>query len=401
MMTQKIRDYFIIFIIFLLNPFIAFFLSLYKVISDKKNMKYLYIIAFFYGFFGLIFLSEENYDIRAHYEIFKIVSKQNWSQYIIYSMNQKDILILIYYRILSFITTNPRWIGFFSAILSYGIPFYLIVDFGHKNKLKKYEILLFLLLFLGITPSYKFSGMRNFNAVCLFSLGVYYVDILKSKKGYIYLILSPLLHISMLIVILIYLISKKIKITKVKVWISFISSGVLLLFSKRILLMMLNIIPSYSRFISAYIEGVHATSVTASKIVILIYYFFFFSVYALFYMKILKEKKVKNLSFYRFLIYYFSFLSIFSFSKTMHIRYAENIILLLFMTLIFLYSKYFRNNKFFIILTIGFGIFSYILMVKMEYKTWNLKLISNSVLSIIKEAENLNNSQYIKLRRKN
>lgn len=395
----EIRDLILITTIFILNPFVGFLVSVYKVISSKNNRKYLIYIMIFYGFFGLIFLSGPEYDIRAHYLTFKFISKQKNMEFWKFLLEQKDILIFIYYRILSYWTSNPRWIGFFSAMISYGIPYYLIADFSQKNKLNKYETLIFILLFLGITPSYKFSGMRNFNAICLFSLGVYMVDILKNRKGYIYIFLAPLLHASILTLTLVYFLSKYVKVNKLKVIISLIFSISFINFSKIILLKSLIIFPDYSKFIKSYIEGKHATAVAASRSIILIVYIFYFLVYTLFYFKILHKSKLKGLRFFKFLICYFPIVSLFSFSDSMYVRYLGNIVLLLIVTIIYIYTVYFQRNKILLLIILGFSLLSYSIMVRIEIINWNPKIISSSVFGFLKEGEKLNTKEHIMLRR--
>lgn len=397
--ARKKLDYILACLLILLSPILSLLLAIYKYISSEKNKRYLVYICIFYGFFGLIFLSTPGGDIRNHYVIFTKISKLSLKEFYLFLSNEKDWLIFIYYKILSYFTENPRWIGFFSAMLSYGVPYYLIIDFGHKNKLKKYEIIIFIILFLGITPSYKFSGMRNFNAICLFSLGVYMVDILKNKKGMVYIILAPLLHISLLIVIIIYFLSKYINLTKIKVICSLLFAIIFIKFSKIILLKSLILFPNYSRFLISYIEGENAASIAASWVAISINYIFFFGVYILFYFTLLKRKKLKGLNFFKFLVFYFSFISIFSFSKTIYNRYSENIILLLILLLMYLLKKYLNSNKIFLSI-ISFAILSYSLMARIEYKTWNIKLISSSIIGILKEGEQLNKIEYIHLRRK-
>lgn len=396
---MELKDFFLTIIIFLFNPFIGVLISIYKVICKKENKKYLILIAIYYGFFGLIYLSSLTGDIRYHYGVFKHIFKQNNKEFIKFLSYEKDYLIFIYYKILSNFTSNPRWIGFFSAILSYGIPYYLIVDFGHKNKLKKYEILIFILLFLGVTPSYRFSGMRNYNAICLFSLAVYTIDVLKNKRGYVYIILSPLLHISMLVPVLIYFLSKYIKLNKLKVIYSLIFSIILIKFSKIILLKTLILFPEFSRYMIIYIEGEHAIKVAASWIVVLISYIFFFGVYILFYFKILQKNNLKGLGFFKFLICYFSIISIFSFSDTMYNRYSENIIPLLIVSMIYIYVAYFKKNKILLISIFIFSLLSYIALSMIEVSRWNPKIMYSSIIGLLNEGERLNKMEYIKLKR--
>ncbi|MGL5049471.1 MAG: hypothetical protein ACRC6E_02405 [Fusobacteriaceae bacterium] len=83
----------------------------------------------------------------------------------------------------------------------------------------------------------------------------------------------------------------------------------------------------------------------------------------------------------------------------MYGRYMGNIKIVLLILLIYIYNKKFKNNKFFIILTVGFTLSSYILTTKLEHKTWNPKIISSSVYGILKEAKKLNQIEYIKLKR--
>lgn len=390
-------EFLILLTIFCINPFLGFIISLYKAISTKKNIKYLFLISIYYGFFGLIYLSQKSYDIRVHYELFLQIKNLSLELFWNFLLNQKDWLVLIIYKILGFFIENPRWIGFISAMFSYGVPIYIIINFGQMKKMKKYEKIVFIILFLGITPSSNFSGMRNFNAICLFSLGVYSVDILKLKRGYIYMALSPLLHIFVLPLILLYLLSKSFKITKLKMIFSFIFSLIFLKFSRKLLYISLEIFPKYRKYLSPYIEGAHASDVTISWIPIAIYCIFFFGVSVLFYIYNFSSKKLDKLYFANFFIICFSFVSMFSFSKTMYIRYISASELILIIILMQIYTKAYYLKNILLVVIFSFSFSSYLAFARIEYQTWNFKLVGCSIFGILREGEYLNNDRDIKL----
>ncbi|MHA5065623.1 EpsG family protein [Cetobacterium somerae] len=392
---KKIMEILMVLIIFIINPFIGFIISLYKAIKNKNNNKYLIIISIYYGFFGLLFLSKEAYDIRVHYQIFSQIVVYSNREFYEFLLKEKDWVIFIFYKILSCFTTNPRWIGFFSALISYGIPFYLIIDYSHRKKMKSSEIFLFLFLFLGIFPSYMFSGMRNFNAVCLFSLGIYIIDVLKNKKGYILIIISSLLHISLLILCIIFIASKFIKITKIKIVLSSLVTLILIIFSKKILLLSLKLVPKYSKILEPYILGEHAIDIAEGWAIVLISYAFSLGVVIIFYICSLKTKK--KLIFGDFLICYLPIISIFSFSKTMYARYISNIKIILLMILIQIYLKVSNGKKILFVSILIYSILGYLTLVKIEWETWNFNLLSGSIISIMKEKNNLNQPKYLEL----
>lgn len=394
---NKLGEFIIVVIIFLLNPFLGFILSIYEAINKKENKKYLIMIALYYGFFGLIFLSKNDYDIRVHYQIFLDIIKYSNTEFFIFLSKEKDWLIFIFYRILGYFTKNPRWIGFFAAALSYGIPFYIIMNYGKLKKLKKIEVLLFILLFLGIVPSYSFSGMRNFTAICLFSLGIYLIEVLKLKKGYILVLVAPIMHISILILSGVYIFSRFIKITKLKIIISMLLTLILIIFSKFFLLVSLNYISEYSKFIAPYITGKSAIEVTVGWVQLLISYTFFYTILILFYADSLKNKGKLELDFYKFLMCYLPIISIFSFSKTMYERYTSNIKIIMILILVQIYLKISKGKKIIFIIIFLYSSLSYLALAKIEWETWNFKLITNSVMQNFVEKDNLNQKKYLEL----
>lgn len=127
------------------------------------------------------------------------------------------------FRIIEFIVAKVssynNLLFFITIPITVGIFLYIVYDINKENRLSKNQIIISIFFFLSIiNPLHLFSGIRNALAVSIFALGFYDIKMKNKKIGYIYYLISFLIHPMIIIFIIldiIYPFLKRLKFANV------------------------------------------------------------------------------------------------------------------------------------------------------------------------------------------
>lgn len=194
---------------FIVSPFLtsllAFFLCMYG--FDRKFNTLL--LACFGGLFGYTFIPGESFDIIRHEELFAKFLTLDFSQFVIYefSSSKPDFLIELIYWFVGRFIANSQIVGFVSAFFFYYLML-LVIENSLKNIICRgtpYIYFFCFVIFIAVTVTWQFSGVRNGNAVLLFMyLITNNIDYLK-RKNQLLLLLPGIVHFSLLPICLLYI----------------------------------------------------------------------------------------------------------------------------------------------------------------------------------------------------
>lgn len=194
---------------FLAIPFMAF--------SIKRKKESVILFGIFFAILGFFFeYTRGTTDLERYYTMIEAGKK---SYEIFFPLN-KDFYAK--YLSLFLIENNlpKNFLGMSSAFLTYYYLFKTLKIMLIKYNIK-YRILCYILLFI-IIPINGYTGIRFYPAVSIFTYGYILQSDLNKKKGYIYMILSIFIHISILLPLILYIISKIIAFIKNKSLLNYI-----------------------------------------------------------------------------------------------------------------------------------------------------------------------------------
>lgn len=199
-------------IYFFINLFlmgINFIYSIFFLIYLSIKKRYAIICwCFLFGSFAAFSSINQNYnlDIVSYYQKYEYIKNLNWNQYqeIFKVINGRELYIYILLILLKAFSLPKEAIPFISNFLTY---FFLLKTWiiSHKN-IKKDNLFYFLFSFF-LIPWNSFLGVRFYlgATVLIYTLVYYYINKKILKK---YLILSFLIHYSLLFPIIIFLLYK-------------------------------------------------------------------------------------------------------------------------------------------------------------------------------------------------
>ena len=199
--------------VFLLSPLFSFPFII-KDIYEKKKLG-LIMFSVFIGICVYLFLPHELMDSAKRYKLyegFKGVSTEQFingylayrSDYIFYSLIYLFAALNIKYQILLFLF----------GVFNVGVPLFIFDKIIDKHLLSQKEYLQsFLLIFLSISLTFLFSGIRQLVALNFISLSFYYLYYKKNISLTLFFIaLGTLTHFSVGVFILLIYIGNKISI---------------------------------------------------------------------------------------------------------------------------------------------------------------------------------------------
>lgn len=369
----------------IISPFLGFTYSICMYYKNKDKYRNIIYISIFMGFFGMTYIPYKTYDITRHYERFINISENSSIQRSVDFSYELDLFFLF----LSKITKNYQVIGYLSAFLLYYIFFWMISDYRKKYGFTK-NILIYICLFFSLTPMYSFNGIRNINAILLFSLGVYLWEFYGFKiKSLVCFLISVLFHYSFIPIIIIYFLSKKIKINEKKLNFLFFLSILGILFSKQILYKIVIFFKlfggNFGELVSYKLEFYLLDSFrnqTASiyifvgEVVLLFFLLLFISINGY-----TERKEIMNIK--KFITLYLLLISTLFYSLSIFGRYFGNIYVLIIIIFIF-YDKrkknfftYFLEKIIFLLVIINLAI-----LIRLEYKTFNSKIFYKNIFQL-------------------
>ena len=208
---NNIIDICLLWVIFILSPFVAALLALYFIYYRRHVRLGVIIIIMFWGLVGYTFLPAYTMDITRHNLAFENLKNVNsFADFVFYqSLSEKPdwFLDLVFWGIGKWIYTH-QIVGFLGAVCYYGLGLGTLLNWREQLQTKSSfnNFILPVLMFLALAQVTEFSGMRQGNAILLFLFIVTIPDIrLSICKKCVCLIFPCLLHFSMYPIVLFYI----------------------------------------------------------------------------------------------------------------------------------------------------------------------------------------------------
>lgn len=258
--TRLLYGRFLMAFSFILSPFLTSLLAFLLCMYDFDRKFNTFLLACFGGLFGYTFIPGEGFDIIRHEELFDNFLTFDFSQFIIYEFtsSKPDFLIEFIYWLIGRIIVNSQIVGFVGAF-----SFYYLMLSVIENSLRNivcrrtpYTYFFCFFIFMAVTVTWQFSGIRNGNAVLLFMyLITSNIDYLK-KRNQLLLLLPGIVHFSLLPICFLYFLCVFVK-TKYLQYISviFILSAPFILLILSSLYGILDSLGSVGHFFAAKIDS--------------------------------------------------------------------------------------------------------------------------------------------------
>lgn len=197
----------------MINALMGFPLILINALKKSKHLPiFIGIFAFTMGYFFIP--SNETYDIYRHYWNFENLN----SDLSIYSQDYYLRYLVLSLRKLKLAS------GFLGGISCFLLYYFLTKSFMILKKFKKLDAnntILWLATVILSVALISFSGLRYFTALSIYIFGVIEIIYERKKTGFLFLLLSPLIHYSMIIILSItliyFLIQKKMSVRSLKI----------------------------------------------------------------------------------------------------------------------------------------------------------------------------------------
>lgn len=260
-MLDKSQKNTLVFFLFLVYPLITFPVSLYWISRKKKK-----------GFFLLsLLLSLLTVVLPPYGDLYRYYL--DFSQYITTPFHQFvedvkiDFIFYLYEWMFARSGLNFEWVRMSLALVMYNLLFRIFFEMTKNiNGGKKY--LLLFVSYLAVCNWISFTnGFRSVYANTLIFYGIYKLLVEKKKSGYVYMLISIFIHISMLLPFMLVLVSNVIKVKLNLKHIVFMLLAFIPLYSVDLvsLIIMLENVPFLTGRLIAYIDGYWSTDFLADK----------------------------------------------------------------------------------------------------------------------------------------
>lgn len=217
--------------LFILIPVLSIFILIFSIGITKKNRLIIFLLmAGILAIVAFYFNPRVEYDLYRHHKKMEIIRQYNFNEvkeFFVKNNEVEPLRILVMYLV-SQATTNNNILQLIITFIGYSIIFYMINDYAKIKNIKNW-IVLFTTIFIFFSLYYVdfISNLWNHLAIIIFSLGIYLEYIKKKNKKICYLlyIITPLLHISMIIPLVLKIVFSYIykeKINKLNIIILFI-----------------------------------------------------------------------------------------------------------------------------------------------------------------------------------
>ncbi|SHF71086.1 EpsG family protein [Bacteroides faecichinchillae] len=206
---MKELNFRIFIVLFFISPLLSFPLIVYYIYLQRK---YAYtFLALFLGFIALLYAP--THDLFRHNLLYYDYVGEATTGIVF----RQDVLLYTLTAWFAKWNINFEIIRFLFVFLSYQMYFSLFYSIQRKNSYlnnnKKISFLLFLLLLFSIRFFVICCGLRQGLATAFAVFGVYKLLIENRKVGYVFLLLAPLTHLSLIIAFVGVLIIKYINIS--------------------------------------------------------------------------------------------------------------------------------------------------------------------------------------------
>lgn len=206
-------------ILFFMSPLLSFPLIMYYIYLQRK---YAYtFLALFLGFVALLYAP--THDLFRHNLLYYDFAGESISGIVF----RQDVLLYTLIAWFAKWNINFEIIRFLFVFFSYQMYFSLFYSIQRKNTSlnnKRISFLLFLLLLFSIRFFVICCGLRQGFATALTFFGAYKLLVENQKKGYVFLFLAPLTHLSLIIPVAGALIVKYVRLNfKLGIFIAIVS----------------------------------------------------------------------------------------------------------------------------------------------------------------------------------
>lgn len=192
---------YLIFSLMFFNIFLSLPFILIRVFKRKESV---FLIALFISVLGFYFRPIGG-DLFRYYNAFNSVDSINF-----FFLNTRDLYAKFLVSFIYEAGLSKYTLGLISAFITYYFSLKAFFIELKEKKIKKWYFLFFIIFFLHI-PVTGYTGVRFYPAVSVFTYGIIlYFN--KEKKGFVYLLLSMLIHFSMSIpvfLLIFYIILKR------------------------------------------------------------------------------------------------------------------------------------------------------------------------------------------------
>lgn len=255
--------------IYITTIFFIFFVSGIK--SDKKQNFFIFLLLLLLSSFRKNIVGT---DLPTYIDIFKKASILNFTDYLHTDMEKG---YLIFNQLISYISIHERWFIFITSITIMSMISYFIL---------KQSKMIWLSYFLFITLGYYFMTFNTLRQCIAMGILLCSLKKIEERKFFYFLsyyFIAILFHYTSCLFILLYFIYP-VSINRKFIVTTFISSVLVVLFSKKVVLFLINKIPKY-RF---YIDIIHS----GEGLKLYFLYLFLFFVLYIFGKNTLKKQKI-------------------------------------------------------------------------------------------------------------
>lgn len=198
----------------ILSPLISTIIFFFGILG-KKRKSFIFFI-FFISLLGYLLIPYDFDDLTRHYEFYEQMKILEFDNDVIYNS------ILYFFKILKF---PKEIIPFFAVLITNGIYLKIYLNILPRNiSTNRYYITVIIFICNIISFKLAASNIRMPVACAVMSLGIWNISIDKKIKGWIYCILTIGIHFMMIpyvLILLIVVLSKQIKLKRLKVFFLF------------------------------------------------------------------------------------------------------------------------------------------------------------------------------------
>lgn len=171
--------------------------------SKKYRMFYMIGIAFLLAIMAYKYNPTFEYDLYRHHLGVNQLRMMDFGTMLQYAISEIEIVKVFISYVVAKLNNNDI-LQFAISFLGYATIFFMIYDYSKRNEMKRWVVLLTTIyIVFSLNYIHFISGLWNYFAMILFSLGIYMEYVMKKHKilAYILYAIVPFIHISMLFAI--------------------------------------------------------------------------------------------------------------------------------------------------------------------------------------------------------
>ena len=214
--SAEVQYNFIILIVFFLWPLLGFLLYLF---FAKKIINKSFLFIIFYGYIGFSFLIEnpelDSYRYAEQFE--NLLYANSYAESI--ESGIFDLYTFVTMRIVSYCTQNVHFLfALWAAILGYFMArtFKIMSSVIICRRVPILCLIITLIIFMLNSPL-GINAVRFWTATAIALTGILESEILNRKLGRLYILITPLVHTSFLLFLVIFLLYRIVKIKKLNI----------------------------------------------------------------------------------------------------------------------------------------------------------------------------------------